>query len=62
MKRRFQFLKPFLGVGDNQEKRIMMSPSMKNKPSHFWWLESHIRTKRSSWLQSTLNGIHSLPY
>ncbi|KAK7392354.1 hypothetical protein VNO78_20790 [Psophocarpus tetragonolobus] len=32
--------------------------TMKNQPSHWWWLESH-NTRRSPWLQSTLTELNA---
>ncbi|KAJ1435709.1 Protein Networked [Sesbania bispinosa] len=35
-----------------------MAEMMKNQQSHWWWLDSHSTTKRSPWLQSTLNELN----
>ncbi|KAJ1435708.1 Protein Networked [Sesbania bispinosa] len=35
-----------------------MAEMIKNQPSHCWWLDNHSTTKRSPWLQSTLNELN----
>ncbi|KAL2323611.1 hypothetical protein Fmac_027990 [Flemingia macrophylla] len=35
-----------------------MDKMVKNEASHWWWLESHNKTKRSPWLQSTLTELN----
>jgi len=37
---------------------------MKNQPSqsHWWWLDDSTTVRRSTWLQSTLNGILSTSF
>ncbi|KAJ1378357.1 Sodium/solute symporter superfamily [Sesbania bispinosa] len=38
--------------------RKRVAEMIKNQPSHCWWLNRHSTTKRSPWLQSTLNELN----
>ncbi|CAL0320594.1 unnamed protein product [Lupinus luteus] len=44
-------------VGDIEEKRILMERLINKQPSR-WWIESHSLTKRSPWLQATLDELN----
>ncbi|CAJ1879783.1 unnamed protein product [Sphenostylis stenocarpa] len=58
-KQRFRFESVFGGITWRRTmKKENMAENMKNQPSLWWWLDSHITTNRSPWLQSTLSELN----